>query len=216
MDIACLTSHWSGFRHKRNGERKGKRNKGRVRPESLEKDFCTEDIRAEYNRIISKIDFSKVHPIVYSLLNIEWSIFGSLTWENPEYRRDTPASERLRFKDFNLLIRRTCQLLPLDKDKIEFYVTSERGDSCECHIHFLIARNGLEDISVDTVCLTQKYLWASNLQLTANYFESNRTLGGFRGVAKIEPFDQKRHIEGVCYAKLRRPSLVRLPLPSYW
>jgi hypothetical protein len=79
MNIAYLTSHWSGFRQTRNGECKGRRKKGRAKPESLEKNFCTEDIRTEYNRIISKIDFNKVHPIVYSLLNIKWSIFGSLT-----------------------------------------------------------------------------------------------------------------------------------------
>src|ERR1700733_5156843 len=199
MDIACLTSNWSGFRQTRNGKCKGKRQKGRVRPESLEKLFCTEDIRTEYNKILSTIDFDKVHPIVYSLLNIEWSVFGSLTWEHPEYRKDTQTSERLRFKDFNLLIRRTCQLLHLDKDAIQFYVTSERGDSCECHLHFLIARNGLRGVPVTKVCLTQNYLWASNLQLTTKAIESNRTLKGFRGVAKIEPFDQKRQVEGVCY-----------------
>jgi hypothetical protein len=78
-------------------------------------------------------------------------------------------------------------------------VTSERGDSCECHLHFLIARNGLRRVSVDKVCLTQSYLWANNLQLTSKAIESNRNMGGFRGVAKIEPFDQKRQVEGVCY-----------------
>ena len=191
-NIACSKTEWTGFRQAGQNKNQYHRAKGDVSPAFLEDTLCPESYRPT-------VDYNKTHPIFDSLIRIEWEIFGSMTWNNRLYRRDTPEAEKKRFADFYLLIRRACQLLDLEKDEIEFFVTNERGVAGECHLHFLIAKRGLRKVAVDIVCLTLNFLWAKNVQLTTPSIDANSAPMGGRGVADIKPFDQKRKVEGVRY-----------------
>jgi hypothetical protein len=166
MNIACLKTISMGFRETRKGNANKNRQTGKERSPFLEQPHCTE----ERDRLLDLINPKRTHPIAYHLLKIKWAVFGTLTWADDSFRKDTPLSEKLRFKEFYLLIKRACQLLHLKKDDILFYVTNERGRDCDCHLHFLIATNGLRGISNKKLSLTLNYLWHKNLQLPKSVF----------------------------------------------
>lgn len=197
MNITCFNPDLAHFHQDRKSKCQGKRNKGRPETESLERPYCTEEDTSTDKHY--GVNYSKIHPIFYSLMKVEWAIFGNLTWKKPSYRKDNPRAEQDRFNCFYSLVRRTCQSLQLKQKEIQYFVTNERGNASECHLQFLIGKNGLRDMPFDRVCLTMQFLWDNHLQLTKNGIQSNRTLWGAGGRRQIEPFEPKQKIALVAY-----------------
>jgi hypothetical protein len=138
---------------------------------------------------------SKHDALLYHLADVEWSVFGTLTWDNWYRRLPAVNAEKLRRADFGLLKLNTCRLLNIRPKNLAYYHAMERGAG-ECHFHFLIARKGIERHDPATVANMMQTLWNDNLKR-----EANRKAG--LGRAKIEPFDSARQSSGVAYCLKR-------------
>lgn len=134
---------------------------------------------------------SKHDALLYHLIDVEWSVFGTLTWKGGYRRLPTWNAEKLRRADFGLLKLNTCRLLNIRPKNIAYYHAMEYGAG-ESHFHFLIARKGIERHDSATVANTMQTLWNDNLKRAAN-----KKAG--LGRAKIEPFDTARQLSGVAY-----------------
>jgi hypothetical protein len=93
-------------------------------------------------QLVKVFNPSKFHPYLYRLSSIDWYIFGSLTWDGDNRRKDTPLAEKYRKRDFNDLLGAFCGQFKIRRKNLPFYKATEFGESGEAHSHFLIAKNG--------------------------------------------------------------------------
>ena len=101
-------------------------------------------------------------PLLYHLRYVIWAIFGTLTWRNPR-RRLRSEGHSGRVGDFFGVICQTCRELGLRPRNLRFYFAEEYGSrfgsSPQMHIHFLIAREGLGDVSAERFAETMTRWW---------------------------------------------------------
>jgi hypothetical protein len=144
--------------------------------------------RAEEEKRVSKdslvVDMCsrrfKPNPYAYHLAQREYSVFGTLTWQNESLTVPSQGVERLRHKQFESLINYACCVLSLRKRHLEYYVKSERGPANRIHYNFLIGKEGCSEVRSGDL--------AAILQVGWRY-----------GRAVIEPFDSSRKIKAILY-----------------
>lgn len=136
------------------------------------------------------------HPYAYRLQNVEWFLFGTLTWENWGRQKNTYAAESKRTKDFNDLVAVFCGIMKLRRRQLAFYKATEFGKSGQAHFHFVIGKSGCEHLSADECAKVLTELWEKRLER----FDSN-----FPGVgkAKIVPYDKAEERPAVDYCLKR-------------
>lgn len=135
------------------------------------------------------------HPYLYRFGQIGWAVFGTLTWADARRRSSTERSEQFRRKDFHDLIGVTCARLKLRRKNIAFYHATEWGAG-ECHLHFLIAKDGLKQLSPAMLAETMGHLWRSEFRS----FDSRITAAG---IADVQPYDAAQGVKGVAYCLKR-------------
>jgi hypothetical protein len=141
------------------------------------------------------------HPELYSIFQVDWKIFGTLTWRT-EGRR-LPSAQKLRENDFNLLLFKTAKALKISQRQVSryFYHAMEFGAAGECHFHFLIANAGLESLDGAAMADTMQRLWTQELRLKRPDGSLSDFLGA--GGAVVRPFDQARRLAGLAYVTKR-------------
>lgn len=130
-----------------------------------------------------------LNPYAYHLEQIDWLIFGTLTWEQDALTSYTQRAEDLRRKDFYRLIGLTCGRLGLRTRELAIYRKTEWGKGKRGHCNFLIARYGTHNVTASELAKTLQDAW---------------TWGGKPlGRAKIEAFDSQKRLEAVTYQSKR-------------
>lgn len=125
-----------------------------------------------------------VHPYADHLIDIEWAIFGGLTWADESYRWGTLKAHRNRLKSFHHFCKRVCKALNIQYRHLLFYFRSEPNDAGDWHSHFLIGAKGIEPATPAQLAEALQRTWTEQFK---------------QGVAEIEPFDPNRQLEGVSY-----------------
>lgn len=105
-----------------------------------------------------------VHPYAESLIDMEWAVFGGLSWANEFCRTDSRAAQRIRFQDFRSLYKIAYQPLSIRFFSILFYFRSEPSPAGEWHSHFLIAAKGIEPVRPDVLASTLQNLWTEKFK----------------------------------------------------
>jgi len=126
------------------------------------------------------------NPIAYHLAQVNWSIFGTLTWQVDSRSINTATAKTLRMNDFRWLMLNACAILRIKTKRLAFYRKTEWGGGDRAHYNFLIAKDGLPaDVTAKTLADTLSRVW--------------RQPSGHRGLCEIEPFDNETHLQGVLY-----------------
>ena len=143
------------------------------------------------------VDSRKHHPYLYHFRDVDWAIFGSVTWSRPARR--CPYSARAgqcRRKDIEGVLYRTCVDLDLRKEHLAYYWATEFGAAGECHMHFLVASDGLGDVAPAEFARVFTEMWTRDF----------RSLGCQKpgvGTAVVKPYDQAYEDRGAAYCLKR-------------
>jgi hypothetical protein len=140
-----------------------------------------------------------VHPYFKSFKEIDWSIFGTLTWERASRRSLSFNSELLRQKDFNGLLQVACQDLGIRRKHLPYYHAMEWTDANEAHYHFLLARDNRLKVSPDELSQYLQEQWTKTLKP----YGCKTSVVGEQAV--VRPYDQAQGLAGVSYC-LKRDS----------
>jgi hypothetical protein len=135
--------------------------------------------------------YDKYHPYLFHFKNVDWAIFGTLTWEDETRRKEHGRAEWFRQRDFWQLVVAASRQFRIRGKDLACYRAMEFGEG-ECHYHFLIARNGIEQIPENRLAEAMRDLW----QLKLQPFDSDKP--GI-GRADIRPYDQAKELAGVRY-----------------
>jgi hypothetical protein len=125
------------------------------------------------------------NPIAYHLEQINWSVFGTITFKNDSFTYDNKVSEQERSKVFHRLIGCTCTKLRLRNRRLIYYKRTEWGAGQRGHINFLIGKNGTESVTPLELSEKMQTFWTGGLFPI--------------GTAVIEPFRKELHSEGIRY-----------------
>jgi hypothetical protein len=125
----------------------------------------------------------KSHPYLYYFKDIQWALFGTLTFEDEYRRANTQLAEKLRRADFNHLILTASCGLRIRPKHLAVYQASERDLANNCHYHFLIADHKINVCPV-VLAKTLQDLWQSQLRL---------------GRADVRPYERAQGLNGVKY-----------------
>jgi len=150
-----------------------------------------------------------INPLAYSLSQVEWSTFATLTWRNnAKSSMYHPMAEQRRRFDFYYLLRGICQRLRLHTKDLVWYAKAEFGEHrrelyvpsgprevYRGHYHVLFGKSGLRDISDMQLAATIESIWPKFGRVVA------------------EPFDASRKLEGVLYASKNEFDARGVPLP---
>ena len=126
----------------------------------------------------------KVLPDALNLIEMELAVFGGLSWKSEFCRMGSPAAHKARLKDFHSLCKRACDLHAVKYRSVLFFFRDEPSRAGEWHGHFIIAAKGIETVSAAELSATLQNVWTKEFN---------------KGIAKIEPFEASRQLEGVCY-----------------
>ena len=128
---------------------------------------------------------SRLNPIAYHLEQVEWAIFGTITFRNDALTFDNTLSEELRKGACRKLIGKTCTKLGLRHRRLLYYGKSEFGAGNRGHYNFLIGKDGTESVTPSELANVLQQLWT----------------GGMcpQGTAVIEPFRKELHKNGIRY-----------------
>jgi hypothetical protein len=125
------------------------------------------------------------NPIAFQLVKFEWAIFGTCSFQRGFLTYDANKSEELRKAEVFRLLGVACAVHRIKTRRLLFYGKTEWGENKRGHYHFLIGRQGAEHVEPAALAATLQDGW---------------TNGPYRrGVARIEPFRQELHREGVLY-----------------
>jgi hypothetical protein len=135
--------------------------------------------------IASKSYSRSFNPIEYHLKQIEWAVFGTVTFKDVFLTYDNKASEDARWEVYHRLIGFTCSKLKIKNRKLITYAKTEWGNGHRGHINFLIGNDGIAPVT--PIELTQKMqgFWTGGLFPI--------------GTAVIEPFRKDLLSEGISY-----------------
>ena len=140
--------------------------------------------------------YNRYHPLLYHLPKIGWAVFGTLTWTKASRRVDSRMANQKREWDFKGVLRRTCVELGLRDKNIAIYKATEFGAAGECHLHFLVAKEGLKHVIPQQFAQTFAHLWYETFR------PLDSELSGV-GKAEVEPYDQAQGQRGVAYCLKR-------------
>jgi hypothetical protein len=118
-------------------------------------------------------------------------------------RQDSPWAQERRERDFRGVLQLTCIRLGLRTEDVAYYEATEFGLSGECHAHFLVAKEGLRDISGDQFAKMFTHLWMKEFRpdFSENLVKHFGPPG--LGLANIEPYDPAFEQRGVNYCLKR-------------
>jgi len=125
-----------------------------------------------------------VNPTGFHLAQIEWAIFGALTWRAEALATGTEWAHKMRLKDFYHLLGVSCSKHRLRPRRLMVYAKSEWGNGRRGHLHFLIGKAGMESIAAAKMAETMREIWIDRR---------------VRGTAFIVPFNPYYHLDGVLY-----------------
>jgi hypothetical protein len=152
---------------------------------------------------LQRFKYNKTDPFYYSLNKIapqDWFIFGSLTWANENRRMDLDSplnvSQKYRERDFNRLMLQFCGEFDVKYRGLAYYRATEQGNAGEKHVHFLIARDRLEQLDAGTCANALESLWTRRLR---TFDEQQAGVG----TAVIEPYEAAKEHKGVKYCLKR-------------
>jgi hypothetical protein len=135
--------------------------------------------------LLPRLQHRSFNPMAYHLAKIDWSVFGTGTFEHDWLTFNTAKAEDFRQIEFFSLIGCLCAKHRLRARNLVFYGKTEWGENRRGHFNFLIGRRGTEKISPEILAASMQELWTSGERR--------------RGIAKIEPFRQDWHLEGILY-----------------
>lgn len=141
-----------------------------------------------------------VHPYFKTLKSIDWSIFGTLTFDNPLRRGYNAESDRKT--DFHGLLQVTCKHLGVRRYQLPYYRAMEWSVTDKCHYHFLIAQNYCLKVPPDELAGFLQEQWTRKFSA----FDSGN-LG--IGKADVRPYDQAQGLRGVSYCLKRGKEFYR-------
>jgi len=136
------------------------------------------------------------HPLLYHLPQVDWGVFGTVTWGNVGRRVDSVRASHNREKDFTGALHQTCAVLKLHARDLGIYRATEFGAGGECHVHFLVAKEGLKHVTPHEFAETFTHLWCEAFQPLDSKFCGV-------GKAEVEPYDQIYGHRGVSYCLKR-------------
>lgn len=128
-------------------------------------------------QLLAKYPPEKVDPLLYTLDRIDWKIMGTLTFAQEIYRANNEDAKISRKHYFNRLIEFLYKSNKTRRRNVCFYRTDEFGKFGEGHLHFLIAKKGLEYIPTDVCADNLVNYWVRELKI---------------GTAVIEPYDKNK------------------------
>jgi hypothetical protein len=138
------------------------------------------------------------------LIELDFAIFGGLSWEREFCRKNRYEAHQARVRDFNHLCKTAFKLLNINYREVLFYFRDEPSRAGEWHSHFLIGAKGIGTVTHAHLAATLQSMWTKRFN---------------KGIAKIEPFDPKRQLAGVSYVcKVSRDDrgneIANFPVPS--
>ena len=149
---------------------------------------------------------NKLNPVAYHLEKIDWSVFGTLTWETEAATRYSVFAEGIHLKDFHWFISKTSSRLKLQRRKLAFYGKTEWGAAMHGHYNFLIARQGTEKVSPQLLASTMQDIWRTHhVRSKVEPFDANSQRQGVRYQSKLECDGNGQPI---CPAEFISPALV--------
>lgn len=125
------------------------------------------------------------NPIEYHLKQIEWAVFGTVTFKDVFLTYDNKASEDARWEVYHRLIGFTCSKLKIKNRKLITYAKTEWGNGHRGHINFLIGNDGIAPVTPIELAQKMQGFWTGGLCPI--------------GTAVIEPFRKDLHSEGISY-----------------
>jgi len=135
--------------------------------------------------IKSKSYSRSFNPMEYHLKQIEWAVFGTITFKDDYMTWDNKVSEEKRLKVFHRLIGFTCSKLKIKNRRLIYYKKTEWGSGHRGHINFLIGMDGIEPVTPFELSQKMQGYWTGGLFPL--------------GTAVIEPFRKNLHDEGISY-----------------
>jgi hypothetical protein len=134
------------------------------------------------------------HPMLYHLKDIEWSIWGTLTWKDWYRRLSGPDAEKTRHIDFIQLLQKTRADVGLRGKDICFYHATEFGKSGENHLHFLALNRKPLLASNELFAERMQSIWNKDFAL----FDHLKKTGG-AGMAVIAHYDKQKENPAASY-----------------
>jgi hypothetical protein len=138
------------------------------------------------------------HPLWIHLNQVNWSVWGTLTWHSGLRRLDTGLSEKLRRIDFTQLLTQTRALFNVHGKHIFYYHATEFGDSGQCHFHFLIKNRKPDIVSNERFARNMEVLWNTSFKP----FDRSDDCGG-AGKADVQAYNNKHDNPAVNYCTKR-------------
>lgn len=136
------------------------------------------------------------HPLLYSLRKVDWSLYGTLTWQDSLHRSDTDRAQQLRTADFyNLLIKARAATNLRGKD-LAYYHATEYGMDNKCHLHFLLWNKRAGRVANDTLASKMQEVWNTQFVLARRSSDIERG-------AVVKVYDSTCHSPAVEYCTKR-------------
>lgn len=147
--------------------------------------FDKEEKRSQFLEATALSKFKKtINPYGFHLAQIEWAIFGGLSWRQDSIASGNDWADGMRQADFYRLIGVTCTRHRLRPRRLLVYGKSEWGNGKRAHFHFLIGKEGLRGVLPAALCKTMLNLWTVEFN---------------NGTAQIESYDWQQHLDGIFY-----------------
>jgi len=132
--------------------------------------------------------YYNINPYYYHLCNINWKIFGTLTFRNKNKRKRFRSSRLHRDSDFKRLLELSFYWHGISLEEIPYFLRHEHSETSQYHLHFLVANSGkLEQIDTVDLCNSMTACWNRDF----------RTASGSNGTSVIIPYEKSK--KGVKY-----------------
>jgi hypothetical protein len=127
--------------------------------------------------------YYNINPYYYHLSNINWKIFGTLTFRNKNKRKRFRSSRVHRDSDFKRLLELSFYWHGMAFDEIPYFLRHEHSETSQYHLHFLVANSGrLEQIDTVDLCNSMTACWNRDF----------RTASGSNGTSVIIPYEKSK------------------------
>jgi len=153
-------------------------------PREMRQQFLERAIAPKSAALRSRAKSRAINPTGFHLAQIEWAIFGALTWREDALATGTEWAHNMRLKDFYRLLGVSCSKNRLRPRRLMVYAKSEWGNDRRGHLHFLIGKTGMDSIASADMAETMRAVWT---ELFA------------KGTAFIVQFDPFQHLDGILY-----------------
>src|ERR1035437_1529437 len=148
---------------------------------------------------------AKFDPLLFHLPKVLWAVFGTVTWRLGSGRYDSKRANWFRAYDFNGVLFRTCSILGLRVKNLGIYWTTEFGVFGEGHIHFLVAKDGLKQVTPKKFAQDFSHLWSKEFRPFHRFGDWAGFVNPGVGKAEVEPYNPAYGQRGVAYCLKREP-----------